>query len=488
VRRGLLGILGCASLVSACSLQPTYVRPEAKVPNAWPRGAAYAQQHDEALPAVRYEDVFRDAKLRALIARGLENNQSLRAAAATVASARAQYHVQRADLFPTLGAQAGATFGHAGSASSGATAGGGTAGAGTGSGNYERYSVQLGIASYELDLFGKLRSEKDAALESYFATEAGARATRLALVAQIATEYLTLAADKSLLEVAKRTVQNAERASSLIEARLAGGVSSKLDLSQAKTVLAQAQADIARQTAAVAQHQNALRLLVGAEIPPDDLPESLEAVSGELGEVPAGLSSEVLLRRPDVLQAELQLKSANARIGVARAAFFPTISLTGLLGFASGSLTNLFSGGFGWSVGPSATVPIFDFGKNEGNLDFAKAQRELYLARYQGAIQTAFREVADALARRGTIAQELGARQALVSAANDSFQLSEARYRGGVDSFLNNLEAQRTLYGAQRSLIATELDRATNLVTLYQVLGGDAFAGQPKGTPAPAKR
>ena len=267
---------------------------------------------------------------------------------------------------------------------------------------------------------------------------------------------------------------SAQRSVDLTRARLSGGVAPRTDLRQAETVLYQAQSDHAQQITAVAQDRNALELLVGAPVADAELPVAIESVDGMLGELPAGLDSRILLRRPDVVQAEYRLRGANARIGAARAAFFPTISLTGLAGFASTALASLFTGGaFTWSVAPGATLPIFDAGLNAGNLTTARGESALALAQYQQAIQSAFRDVADALARRGTIDRQFAAQSALEAAARDSYALAEARYREGIDPFLSSLDAQRTLYGARRSLAQARLTRADNLVTLYRVLGGD---------------
>lgn len=458
MRKIALPLLLSAAL-AGCSFEPHYQRPEPPVPPSWPVGDSYLRQSEAALPTVTWRDIFRDPKLQHLIEQALVNNRDLRIAAANIASARAQYRVQRSDLLPTITGGGGATV-----------SGGG------GNGTNSRFSVDVGLNNFELDLFGRVRSLSHSALDQYFATEAAARATRLSLVGEIATAYFTLAADRSLLAVAEETAASARRSVQLTNARLQGGVSSRIDLRQAQTTLDQALSDVASQTTDVAQDRNALQLLVGAPVADADLPASIESVDQSVGELPAGLDSNILLRRPDVVEAEYQLRAANARIGAARAAFFPRISLTGLLGLASSSLTGLFSGGaFNWSAGANASVPIFDAGANRGNLAFARAQRELFLAQYEKTIQTAFREVSDALARRGTIDAQMRAQMDLVAAARDAFNLSEARFRGGIDPYLNTLLAQRTLYSAQQSLARTRLQRATNLADLYRTLGGDAL-------------
>jgi multidrug efflux system outer membrane protein len=457
--RRLLSLLLATSLAGCTNLEPKYVQPEPPVPASWPLGDAYLRQSEAALPSLTYRDVFRDPRLRVLIDRALVNNRDLRIAAANIQSARAQYRVQRSEQLPHVDAGGGANV-----------SGGG------GQGTSDRYNVDVGVSRFELDLFGRVRSLSNSALNQYFATEAAARATRLTLTGEIATAYFTLAADRTLLAIARATEANATRFAELTGARLRGGIASRIDLRQAQTILEQARSDVASQTSNVAQDRNALQLLVGAPVADADLPPSIEAVDGLVAELPAGLDSRILLRRPDVVEAEYNLRAANARIGAARAAFFPTISLTGLLGLASSGLTGLFSGGaFNFSGGANASLPIFDAGANRGNLQFARAQRELFLARYEQTIQTAFREVSDALARRGTIGAQFAAQTRLVADAQDNYTLTQARYREGIENFLATLDAQRTLYSAQQSLVRTRLERATNLATLYQSLGGDAL-------------
>ncbi len=464
MRAHLLPLLAL-TLTAGCSLEPAYQRPAAPVPPASPSGPAYATPLDEGVPSLSWRTLFRDRALQGVIDQALVNNRDLRIAAANVASARAQYRVQRADQFPRIGAQGGVSL--ADNASSSGNSSGGN-------GARTVYSLGVGLTSFELDLFGRLRSLSRAAFDQYLATAAGARSVRLALVAEVASAYFELAADRSALAVAAATARNAERLVSLTDQRRAAGISSRIDLSQARTVRDTARADVANFTTEVAQDRNVLELLVGAPLADGWLPASIESVDDRFGALPTGLSSTVLLRRPDVVEAELQLMAANARIGAARAAFFPTISLTGALGFASTALSKLFSGGaFEWSAGPGATLPLFDAGANRGNLAYARAQRDLFVAQYERAIQTAFREVADALARRGTIDAQLAARQDNVAAALENYRLSDARYRAGIDNFLVSLDAQRTLYSAQQALAAARLLRADSVVALYRAIGGD---------------
>jgi len=470
-RRLLPALLAVTVLAGCKTMEPKYSQPAPPVPASWPQGDSYLRSSEAALPSVTWLDIFRDPRLQHLVQQAIVTNRDLRIAAANIEAARAQYRVARADIFPTVTAGGGATVSGNGGGSS---SGGGSGGGGGGSGPNTRFSGDIGVSNFELDLFGRLRSLSNAQLDQYFASEAAARATRLTLVGEIASAYFTCAADRSLLRVARETEAAAARAVTLTNARLQGGIASRIDLRQAQTVLEQARSDVAAQVTRVAQDRNALQLLVGAPIDEADLPPSIEAVDGLVRELPAGLDSSILLRRPDVVEAEYQLISANARIGAARAAFFPRISLTGLLGLASNALGALFSGGaFSYSAGANASLPIFDAGATRGNLQYAEAQRRLFLARYEQTIQTAFREVSDALARRGTIGDQFAAQTRLVAAAQDSLALNEARYRNGIESFLNVLDAQRTLYTAQRSLVATRLTRATNLADLYRTLGGD---------------
>ncbi len=493
-------LLAASLLLQGCDLAPRYARPGPPVPPAFPRGDAYAVAAPGEPPAsLSWQQVFTDPRLSRVIALALANGRDLRIAAANVASARALYRVQRADLFPEIGAAADYRIVRNASSTTSITTGSGTGtdGAGTGTGTtgtgttgtgttgtgttvastnrntVQSYSLDLGLASFEIDLFGRQRNLTRAAFEDYLATDAGARAARLSLVAETASAWLTLVGDRSLLAVARETARSAQATVDISARRFEAGITSQLDLESARTLLAQLQSDIANDIALVAQDRNALELLVGAPVDDMLLPATLNEVTLP-AELPAGLSSTILLRRPDVVQAEHALIGANARIGAARAAFFPTISLTAAVGLASTALSGLFTGGaFNWSVAPSATLPIFDAGRNAGNLGYARAQRYLYLAQYEQAIQAAFRDVADALARRGTIDAQVAAQQRLFVSASNSLNLANARYQGGIDSYLNALDAQRTLYSAQQTLIATRVTQGDNLVTLYRVLGGD---------------
>ena len=454
-----------ALMASGCtSMQPAYVRPNSAIPASWPAGDAYLRQTEAGLPAVTYRDIFRDRRLQTLIEQALVNNRDLMVAAANIAAAREQVRIQRAQQLPQVDASAGTTVG----------------GAGSGSGVDASYQAGLGVPNFELDLFGRLRSLTDVQRNRYFATEAAARTVRLALVSDIAEAWLTYAADASLLRIAEDTVASAEKSVRLTRARLEGGIAPRTDLRQAEQILEGAKADAADQKTALAQDVNLLRLLVGAEIDPTLLPASIDQAAPTVGELPAGLDSQVLLRRPDVIEAEYQLRAANAQIGAARAALFPRISLTGLLGFASSALTSLFTAdSLAWSASGDATYTIFQAGAGRASVRLTEAQKAAAVASYQRAIQQAFREVADALARRGTIGEQLRARQAQRAAAADSYLLTEARYRNGIESFLGSLDAQRSYYSAQRILVLSQLEAATNRVELYRSLGGDSSLTAP---------
>jgi multidrug efflux system outer membrane protein len=448
-------------------MAPTYTQPAAPAPTAWPGGPAY-KAHDAAtsqkpLAEIPWQEFFVDPQLRKLIDLTLENNRDLRVATLNIERSRAQHQIRRADLLPQVDASGGANFQRIPETLSG------TGRAMT----VDQYSVGLGVSSYELDLFGRVRSLKDQALEQYLATEQARRSVQISLVSQVAVTYLALAADIERLQLAKETLTNQQESYKLSKNRFEAGVTSFLDLNQARTTVDTARVDIARYTTLVAQDENALSLVVGSPVPADLLPQSLSESLTSLRDLSPGLPSEVLLSRPDILQAEGQLKGANANIGAARAAFFPRITLVSSIGFGTDDLAGLFKpGSFAWKFAPQITLPIFDGGGNRAKLTVAEVDRDIAVAQYEKAIQTAFREVADALALRGTIDEQLAAQQSLTDATAESLTLSQARYEKGVDSYLTVLDSQRSLYGARQNLIGTRLARLANLVTLYKVLGG----------------
>lgn len=466
----LASALVAALLLTGCSLIPTYERPPAPVAAGYPTGAAYPapSAHAELADAadIGWREFFADPRLQQLIALSLSNNRDLRVAVLNIEKARAQYQIQRADLFPAIGATASG-IGQRTPASQSVTGSAVTS---------HSYSVGVGFTSYELDLFGRVRSLKDQALESFFATEEARRSTHISTVTEVASAYLTLAADQDRLTLARSTLQSQIDSLALTQRRFDLGVATALQLRQGQSTVESARVDVARYTGQVAQDENALALLVGSAVPAALLPEGLPAGTttlNALAELPAGVPSSLLQRRPDILQAEHQLKAYNASIGAARAAFFPSISLTGSIGAASSNLSGLFKGGSGtWSFMPQLNLPIFNGGANQANLDGARVDRSIGVAQYEKAIQSAFREVADALAQRGTLGDQLTAQQALVDSNADSYRLSTTRFERGVDSYLEVLDSQRSLYTAQQGLISTRLSRLANMATLYKVLGG----------------
>jgi outer membrane protein, multidrug efflux system len=465
--RGLLIPLGALLLLNGCStMAPKYTKPAAPVPAAWPEGPAYsteaAKKEQKPLADIPWQEFFVDPQLRKLIALALENNRDLRVAILNIERSRAQYQIQRADLFPRVDASAGASYQRV----SADFAGGSAA-------TVHQYNVGLGAISYEVDLFGRVRSLKDQALEQYLATEQARRSVQISLVSQVAASYLTLAADRERLRIARDTLTSQQSSYGLTKNRFSAGVANALDLSQAQTSVDAARVEIARFTTIIAQDENALNLVLGSPAPADLLPPRLTESLTALKDVAPGLPSDVLLHRPDILQAEGLLKGANANIGAARAAFFPRITLLSSVGFGSESLAGLFKGGsFAWQFAPHISLPIFNAGSNKANLQVAEVDRDILVAQYEKAIQSAFREVADALAQRGTIDEQVAAQQSLTDATSESYRLSLARYDRGIDSYLNVLFSQRSLYDAQQNLITAQLARLSNMVTFYKVLGG----------------
>ncbi len=458
-----------AMLLGGCSLAPPNALPEAPVPQTWPTGDAYLAQSEAALPSVSYRDVFRDQRLLTLIDRAMAENRDLRITAANVAAARAQVRITRSAQFPELGLTGSTTYSQQPSSNPA-----------VGSRDGAAYALQGGVSSFEIDLFGRLASATQAQRERALATEAAARTIRIGLIADLAQAWAAYGADRDLLTIAQATAQNAERSVGLTQARLKGGVAPRTDLRQAEQILATAQGDVAAQTAALAQDENLVRLLIGTDFDKALLPASMAEVITGLQPLPAGVSSQVLLRRPDVVEAEYTLRAANADIGVARAQLFPTISLTGLLGMATNALSSLFtSNALQYSIGGDVRYSIFNAGGRLANVDVSEAQRDAALSRYERAIQVAFREVADALADQGTLGERLRAAGVNASAAADTAKLTDARYRYGVDSYLSSLDAQRSLYAARQSEVAVQLALAANRITLYRVLGGDQAVASP---------
>jgi multidrug efflux system outer membrane protein len=467
-RRTLPAILAAVAGLGGCvDLAPTYTRPPAPTPATFPASGVFppAPAAERAAPAWRA--FFSDPKLLALIDLALRENRDLRAAAAQITEARGVYQVQRAALFPTVAAQAGASFlNEPNGVASGVNGL-------TGSYNQKLYSATAGIASWELDLFGKVRDLTRAARDQYLASQAGRDALQISVVAGVADQYLTLSSDQALIAVAQKSLASGEASVAVTRRRFESGVDGELALSQAETIVQQARYDIERLSAQLAQDREALDLLVGAHVDDALIPTAqIEDVVAR-DQIPQAIRSAVLLTRPDVLQAEDQLRAANADIGAARAAFFPSITLTASGGVESLALANLFQGASKtWSFAPGLSQTIFDGGADRGNLLFAKGQRDQAVATYEKAVQSAFRDVADALAVRGTIDRQLDAQQRLVAAAQAAERIASARYDSGADTYLNLLIAQRSLLAAQQSLVGVQLLRAQNVVALYAALGG----------------
>ena len=459
--RAIATLVSIAAL-SACTLAPRYHQPASPVSPAYEGIAG----ETAATPAaeISWREFFPDAELQRLISRALENNRDLRIATLNVEAARAQYRIRRADLVPAIDAVGGANNQRTPASLSS-----------TGESELTRtYSAGLGVTAFELDLFGRVRSLRKAALEDYFSLEETRTAAQLALVSEVANAWLTLIADRELLRLAEETRDSQHKSYDLTKLRFDSGVSSEIELHRSETAWREAEVDIAAQTRRVAQDRNALSLLVGEPLPPET-GAGEHAIDAQTfsKELPAGLPAELLARRPDIRAAEHTLQAANADIGAARAAFFPSIGLTGFYGNASDDLSALFQPGHtSWSFSPQLRLPIFSGGANVASLQLANVRKRIEVARYEQSIQVAFREVSDALVARATFQDQLRAQEALTRASEASYKLADVRYRGGVDSYLGALIAQRDYYSAQRDLIETRLAGASNLVQLYAALGG----------------
>lgn len=471
MRQSLLSLAVATALLSGCSLIPDYQRPDAPVAADWPQGAAYGDAAREgSTPAadLQWQAFFRDPALRQLVQTALENNRDLRVAALNVEAYQALYRVQRADLLPSVSVDGSSTRqrlpGDLSQTGQARTSG--------------QHSVTLGINAWELDFFGRIRSLGEQALQQYLATEQAARSTQISLVASVASAYLQWQADQSLLKLTQDTLETYEASYQLTQRSFDVGVSDALSLSQARTAVDSARVTLAQYQRRVAQDRNALIQLLGTGLP-ENLPQGLALRDNVLESVPAGLPSDLLQRRPDLLQAEYQLKAANANIGAARAAFFPSVSLTANAGTASRQLSGLFDAGSGtWLFQPQINLPIFNAGRLRANLDYAELQKDIQVAQYEKAIQTAFQEVADRLAARTTYRDQLDAQRALLDTTETYYELAERRYRTGVDSYLTLLDAQRQLFSVRQQLISDRLAQLTSEVELYKALGGGWSASE----------
>ena len=466
----LTGALALVGLLSACSMAPKYSTPAAPVAANWTVPAGTHASSGEVAAPVQWQTFFGNAPLREVIALTLQHNRDLRAAALNVQAYQALYRIQKADSTPTIGAQvAGSrqrTPADVANAPAAVTSG--------------TYTGGVGLVSYELDLFGRVQSLNEQALQQYLAMDSTLKATQLSLVAATASAWLAWQADQQLLNVVTRTLAANEQALALIVAQVDNGIATDLQRHQAQTAVDSARAQHAQFTRAVAQDLNALQTLVGTELPASVLNAKLSAQDWQLADVPVGLPAQVLAQRPDILAAEQQLQAANANIGAARAAFFPSISLTASAGSASSELSGLFKGGSGaWSFAPQINIPLFAGGRLKASLDYATLQKDVRVAQYEKTIQTAFQEVADGLAARTTYVDQLQANQSLVKTSTQYLELAQLRYDAGVDAYLTVIDAQRSLLGAELETVQTALQQALAQVGLFKALGGGVLEGAP---------
>ena len=476
-----IGFLALTTLVSGCSFIPEFMRPKAPVPDNWSNATQSPQTAETTQAAdIGWREFFVNEKLRKVIELALKNNRDLRVSALNIERARAQYQISSSTLFPTINASGNATIQKRGENSSGNDNLSNITNNGViqqsndaGGGISRNYRAGVSFSNYELDFFGRVRSLKEQSLRLYLATEEARRSAHIALIAEVANAWLTLQADKERLKLAQETLKSQLSSYDLNKARFDIGIANGLDLQQSQITVDTAKVDVARFTSQIQQDENALVLLIGSSLPAELRPDSTLEAATILAELPAGVPSQVLQQRPDVLQAEYNLQAANANIGAARAAFFPVISLTASVGSASNELNNLFSAGTGfWNFVPQVVVPIFNAGRNKANLKITKIDREITLNQYEKAIQVAFREVADSLAIRQTLTEQFNAQRSLVDASSETYRLSEARYKSGIDNYLTVLDSQRTLYTSQQNLIGISLIAFSNQVTLYKALGG----------------
>ena len=458
----LLKIIIITPLLISCTMIPKLPKTYAAIPKNFP-SAGLVKTKGPIASEIPWRDYFVDAQLRDVISLALTNNRDLRVAALNIEKARAQYQIQGADLFPTIGGSFGQNAHRLPN----------DALTGMHKVIKREFTATLDLAGYEFDFFGRIRSLKAQAFQNYLSTEEARRSAQISLIAEVANAWLRLAANNERLILAQKTYRARQKAFKLIRSSFKIGIASEIDLRQAETLMEGARADVAYYTTLVVQDKNALALLVGANVPVNLFPSKISSKLNAVDEIPAGLSSEVLTRRPDILQAERALRAANANIGAARAAFFPRITITVGGGVGSTSLENLFAGDSStWRFMPQLYIPIFEGGKLKSNLKLAEVQRDINVALYEKAIQRAFREVADALAERASIKERLDARRKLVRASSTTFRLTEARYEEGIDNYLIVIDSERTFYSAQLELINVHFDDASNRVILYKVLGG----------------
>jgi outer membrane protein, multidrug efflux system len=484
------------AVLSACTMMPHYERPQSPVPNRWPADATAHAARAAAAPGVKapgtdaaprsvsadqigWRDFFTDPRLQSLIAIALDNNRTLRIAVLNVSASEAQFRIERGNLFPAISAS-GSGLAERLPANGGIPLGGagGSSGSalvpsGAGPTTFRYNTAGIGFTNYELDLFGRQRSLTTQAFEQYLAQGESRRSTQISLVAEVASDYFAVLADEALVKLTRETLQSESESYELTKAMYEHDTTTLLSLRQAESAVDAARASLAQYQRQLAQDTHALTLVLGQEIPAD-LPSGKDLnADGLLEEVPAGLPSDLIAHRPDILSAEHTLRAANADIGAARAAFFPEIQLTASGGTASGRLSSLFRAGTGtWTFAPTITLPIFNGGQNVANLDLAHVGKNIAVTQYELAIQTAFREVSDALSARGTYVEQRQAQEALVAADAEAFRLAQMRFRSGVDSYLATLDAERSLYSAQQGLVSVRQAELANRVTLYKALGG----------------
>ncbi len=452
------------TLAGCMNLAPAYDTPAAPVPDTVSTDAAAdpAVASTEALTQAQALTWVQAPALQQVLALALSHNRDLKIAWANIEKARAQYGVQRADQLPTIAASGQASRSRTSTGNAAITS--------------SQFNAQIGFTSYELDLWGRVRNLNDAALQQFLQTTVNQRSVEITLLADVANAWLTLAADQARLQLAQDTLSARRKAFELTQRMHALGATSGLVLAQNQTTVDSARADVAAYASQVEQGRNALQLLVGGPLPAALLPPPLDNAmppSAALLALPTPLPSSLLLARPDILAAEHSLRAATANIGAARAALFPSISLTAAAGSASRELSGLFDSGSGvWSFAPQIRLPIFDGGRNRANVRIAEANQQLALAQYEKTVQTAFREVADALAERAHWSERLDAQSSLVAATQQALTLSQARFKAGADDYLSVLDAQRSLYAAQQTHITLRLAEQVNRITLYKVLGG----------------
>ena len=472
----ILGLTALAMSMAACNTIPKAdTRPVLAEPNI-PIGQTYGAFDKEtastaeqpSIASQRWQNFYSDDRLKGLIALGLENNKDFESARLAIEKARAQYQITDINDLPSIDGSAGYTRQRQRSVTS------------------DGYSVNLGLANYELDFWGKISSLKDQALQNFLATTAAKDSTQISLISNIAQSYANLSYSLAQLKLAEATVESREQSLFIAGKRFEAGIDPKLPSLQASASLETAKLAVLRAQSSILTSRNALQFLVGGPIPTNLIPTP--AVSNITSQqiFNAGLPSELLRYRPDVLQAEYNLKAAGANLEVARASYFPSISLASSIGVSSGSLDDLFkSGSVGWSFGPSISVPIFDAGRLDANYDVAKIEREQTLTNYESSIQTAFREVSDVLATRATLGEQLESQYRLQDNFEQTYQIADARFKAGIDNYLDVLDAQRSLFSTQQGILDLELQKIVSQIELYQVLGGGANLDVPTIIPVP---